>query len=70
MSDSKMKSSEKSHTKTVIVNGNNNQVVTDSKNTNIDNRDSSKSKQHWLQILYWVVGVVVAGITIYKFFIA
>jgi hypothetical protein len=69
MSDSKMKSSEKSHTKTIIVNGNDNQVVTDSKNTRINSEKGSKSKQHWLQILYWIVGILVAGITIYKFFI-
>ena len=61
---------DKSSTKTVIVNGNGNQVVTNSKNTSINNKKGSKSKQHWLQILYWVVGIVVAGITIYKFLIA
>lgn len=70
MSDGKIKTTDKSHTKNIIVNGNDNQVVTDSKNTRINSEKDSKSKQHWLQILYWIVGIVVAGITIYKFFIA
>lgn len=53
----------------VIVNGNKNQVVTNRKNTKIDNAKSEKSSQHWLQILYWVVGILVAFIAIYKFII-
>lgn len=53
----------------VIVNGNENQVVTNSKNTKIDNAKSEKPSQHWLQILYWVVGILVALIAIYKFII-
>ncbi len=53
----------------VIVSGNKNQVVTNSKNTKIDNAKSEKSSQHWLQILYWVVGILVAFIAIYKFII-
>ena len=65
MSDSEIKNTDK----TVIVNGNDNQVVTDSKNTSINNEKGLKSKQHWLQILYWSIGILVAGITIYKFLI-
>ena len=70
MSDSKIKTTDKSRTKNVIVNGNDNQVVTDSKNTSINNKKNAKPKQYWLQVLYWVVGILVAAITIYKFFIA
>lgn len=70
MSDIIIKKTDKSHNKNVIVNGNDNQIVTDSNKTSINSEKGSMSKQHWLQVLYWVVGVVVAGITIYKFFIA
>lgn len=70
MSDSTIKNTDKSLTKSVIVNGNDNQVVTDSKNTTINREQGAKSKQHWLQILYWIVGVLVAVITIYKFLTA
>lgn len=69
MSASKIKQVDKSQTTTVTVTGNDNQVVTNSRNTQIDNTKSPKSKQHWLQILYWVVGIAVALIGIYKFFI-
>ena len=70
MSDSNIKNTDKSRTKNVVVNGNDNQVVTDSKNTSITNEKGTKTKQHWLQILYWIVGILVAVITIYKFLIA
>jgi len=69
LSDIKIKNTDKSQTKNVIVNGNDNQVVTDSKNTTINSKKGGESKQHWLQILYWVIGILVAGITIYKFII-
>jgi hypothetical protein len=69
MLDSKIKTTDKSHTKNVIVNGNDNQIVTDSKNTTISNEQGVKTKQYWLQILYWVVSILVAGIAIYKFII-
>ena len=69
MTDKKIKTTDKAQTKIVIVNGNDNQVVTDSKNTAINREQGAKSKQHWLQLLYWVVGILVAGITIYKFLI-
>ena len=69
MTDSKIKTTDKSRTKNVTVNGNDNQVVTDSKNTTISNEQGGKAKQSWLQILYWVVGILVAGITISKFII-
>ena len=60
---------DKSHTTNVSVTGNDNQVVTNSRNTQINNTKNSMPKQHWLQILYWVVGIAVALIGIYKFFI-
>lgn len=59
----------KSKTTTVTVTGNDNQIVTNSRNTRINNTHNPKPKQHWLQILYWVVGIAVAIIGIYKFFI-
>ena len=60
---------DKSHTTTVSVTGNDNQVVTNSRNTQINNTKNSEQKQHWLQILYWVVGIALALLGIYKFFI-
>ena len=60
---------DKSHTTTVSVNGNENQVVTNSRNAQINNTKNSEQKQHWLQILYWVVGIALALLGIYKFFI-
>lgn len=69
MSDNKVKAINKSTTTNVVVNGNENQVVTNSKNTKLDNNRSGKSPQHWLQILYWLVGIVVAFFTIYSFLI-
>lgn len=69
MTDSNTKTTDKSRTTNVIVNGNENQVVTGSKNTTIDNVKYEKSNQHWLQIIYWIVGIGVALIAIYKFFI-
>ncbi len=69
MTDSEIKTTDKSNTANVIVNGNDNLVVTNSKNTKIDNAISEKSSQHWLQIFYWVVGILVSFIAIYKFFI-
>ena len=69
MSDSKNKQVDKSHTTNVSVSGNNNQVVTNSRNTHINNTKNPTQKQHWLQILYWVVGIDLALIGIYKFFI-
>lgn len=60
---------DKSHTTTVSVTGNNNQVVTNSSNTQINNTKNPKPKQHWLQILYWIVGIALALLGIYKFFI-
>ena len=69
MTDSKIRTTDKSKVTNVTVNGNDNQVVTDSKNTRIDNAKSEKSSQHWLQIIYWIVGIGLAFIRIYKFFI-
>ena len=69
MSDSTIKTTDKSKNKTIVVNGNDNQVVTDSKNTTINKEKGVKPKQHWLQILYWVIGIALALIGIYKFFI-
>ena len=60
---------DKSHTTTVSVNGNENQVVTNSRNAQINNTKNPKPKQHWLQILYWIVGIALALLGIYKFFI-
>ena len=65
MTDSKIKTTDKSQVTNVTVNGNGNQVVTGSKNTKIDN---AKSSHHWLQILYWIVGIIVALTVIYTFF--
>ena len=69
MTDSKIRTTDKSKVTNVTVNGNDNQVVTDSKNTRMDNAKSEKSSQHWLQIIYWIVGIGLAFIGIYKFFI-
>ena len=69
MSDSKIKTTDKSNTTNVIVNGSDNQIVTNSRNTHINNTQNPKPKQHWLQILYWVVGIALALIGVYKFFI-
>lgn len=69
MTGSKIKTKDKSQTTNVIVKGNDNQVVTGSRDTRINNTKSEKSSQHWLQILYWVVGILVAFIAIYKFII-
>lgn len=69
MTDSKIRTTDKSKVTNVTVNGNDNQVVTDSKNTRMDNVKSEKSSQHWLQIIYWIVGIGLAFIGIYKFFI-
>ena len=69
MTDSKIKTIDKSKVTNVTVNGNDNQVVTGSKNTRIDNAKSAKTSPHWLQILYWIVGIIVAIIAIYTFFI-
>ena len=60
---------DKSLTTMVTVTGNDNQVITNSKSTQINNSKNSGPKQHWLQILYWVVGIALALIGIYKFFI-
>lgn len=69
MTDSKISTTDKSKVTNVTVNGNDNKVVTDSKNTRMDNAKSEKSSQHWLQIIYWIVGIGLAFIGIYKFFI-
>lgn len=69
MTDSKIRTTDKSKVTNVTVNGNDNQVVADSKNTRMDNAKSEKSSQHWLQIIYWIVGIGLAFIGIYKFFI-
>lgn len=69
MSDSKIKQVDKSNTTSVSVIGNDNQVVTNSKNTKINNKNGVNPKPFWLQILYWVVGIAVAAITIYEFII-
>ena len=69
MTDSKIRTTDKSKVTNVTVNGNDNQVVTDSKNTRMDYAKSEKSSQHWLQIIYWIVGIGLAFIGIYKFFI-
>lgn len=60
---------DKSRNTNVTVNGNGNQVVTNSRNTRINNANGPKPSQHWLQIIYWVVGILLASIGIYKFFI-
>lgn len=52
----------------VAVNGNNNQIVVNSNNTRINNIKETKPSQQWLQIIYWVVGIILALIGIYKFF--
>ena len=52
----------------VTINGNGNQVITNSKNAKVNNKGVDSS-QSWLQILYWIVGIVLAMIGIYKFFI-
>lgn len=69
MTDSKIRTTDKSKVTNVTVNGNDNQVVTGSRDTKIDNAKSAKSSQHWLQIIYWIVGIGLAFIGIYKFFI-
>lgn len=69
MTDSKIRTTDKSKVTNVTVNGNDNQVVTSSNKIRIDKAKSEKSSQHWLQILYWVVGILVAFIAIYKFII-
>lgn len=69
MTDSKIRTTDKSKVTNVTVNGNDNQVVTGSNKIRIDKAKSEKSSQHWLQILYWVVGILVAFIAIYKFII-
>lgn len=60
---------DKSRKTSVKVNGNGNQVVANSNNARINNVKGAKPSQHWLQIIYWVVGIVLALIGIYKFFI-
>jgi hypothetical protein len=60
---------DKSRNTIVTVNGNGNQLVTNSKNARINNAKEVKSPQQWLQIIYWVVGIVLALIGIYKFFL-
>lgn len=69
MADSKIKTTDKSHTTNVTVNGNENQVISNSKNTTITNNKEKTNGQHWLQILYWVVGIALALTGVYKFFI-
>lgn len=69
MTDSKIKTTDKSTTTNVTVNGNDNQVVTGSKGTTIDVEKNTKPSQHWLQLLYWVLGIIVALIGIYGFFV-
>lgn len=69
MSDSIINIIDKSHITNVSVTGNNNMVVNESKNTTINNGKDSKSSLHWLQIIYWIVGILLALISIYKFFI-
>lgn len=69
MSDSKIKTTDKSKVTNVTVNGNDNQVVTGSKDTKIDNAKSTGTSTHWLQIVYWIVGIIVALTVIYTFFI-
>lgn len=60
---------DKSRNTNVTVNGNGNHVVTNSRNIRINDVKGTKPSQHWLQIIYWVVGIVLALIGIYKFFI-
>lgn len=69
MTDSKIRTTDKSRTTNVTVSGNDNQVVTNSKDINICNDKESKSTPYWLQILYWVVGIAVAVVSICKFII-
>ena len=64
MTDSKI-----SQSTDITVNGNDNTVVANSKGAKINNDKKIKPSQHWLQILYWIVGIAVALIGIYKFFI-
>ena len=69
MTDSRIRTTDKSQVTNVAVNGNDNQVVTGSRDTKINNAKSAKSSHHWLQIIYWIVGIGLALIGIYKFFI-
>lgn len=41
-------------------------VQAENVNQNLNNNpESKKSKTHWLQIVYWLVGIVLAGLTIW-----
>lgn len=60
---------DKSRKTNVTVNGNGNQVITNSKNVIVNSAKGAKLSAQWLQIIYWVVGIVLALIGIYKFFI-
>ncbi len=64
-----MKKNNKSCKINVKIKGNDNQVVTNSNNTEFIQSEGAKLSQHWLQIIYWIVGIVFAMIGIYKFFI-
>lgn len=57
------------HINNISIKGNGNQIVSDSSNTIINNTKGKKTSQHWLQIVYWIVGIALAIISIYKFFI-
>lgn len=69
MSNSNINATDKSKVKNISVNGDSNQVITDSKNTHIGNQIEPNNTHHWLEILYWIVGIAVALITIYNLFI-
>lgn len=69
MSDSKIKTTDKSKVTNVTVEGNGNHVVTGSKDTRIDNAKGAGTSPHLLQIIYWIVGIIVALTVIYTFFV-
>lgn len=41
----------------INVTGNNNKIVTDSVNTNISDTED-RGHTHWLQLVYWVIGIL------------
>lgn len=60
---------DKSSTTNTTVSGNGNQTIANGSEVNTNKSEAEKNSQHWLQILYWVVGIIVAFIGIYKFFL-
>lgn len=60
---------DKSSTTNTTVSGNGNPTIANGSEVNTNKSEAEKNSQHWLQILYWVVGIIVAFIGIYKFFL-